>query len=356
MNILHLQTELNLTCGITKSIYLITKELQNYYNQYVFTLGGDGINRFDNLSVEIINLNLNRKSILNNIKILIKIFIFCKKNKIDIIHSHHRYFDFLSYIISRFLPVQTICSVHSKVHGLSAFSYKSKKIVAVSQSVKNHLLKNFNLDEGKIVVINNFVDPAEVIINKNRNDLKKSINISPDCFVIGFVGRFSIKEKGVDILLKACKNLNKTYPTIYLLMVGDGEDIKFVEDYFQNESIRGKITPPQNYIFDFYNIIDIVVLPSRVDPFPLTMLEAGLMKKPFIGSSVDGIADMIENNVDGLLFEPGNVDDLTDKIKLLIADNRKSIDLAEKLYKKVCKYYSTDNIIPKYKDLYNRIS
>ena len=48
-------------------------------------------------------------------------------------------------------------------------------------------------------------------------------------------------------------------------------------------------------IYDYYNIMDLVVLPSRIEPFGIVVIEAGMMNKPFIGSNVDGIAEIIES-------------------------------------------------------------
>ena len=92
---------------------------------------------------------------------------------------------------------------------------------------------------------------------------------------------------------------------------------------FTQYKLNAKVMNAHSEIFNYYQLIDVFVLPSRVDPFPLVMLEAGLMKKPFIGSKVDGIAELIENETDGLLFESGNSDDLVSKI-LKIYNDKKS--------------------------------
>ena len=114
-----------------------------------------------------------------------------------------------------------------------------------------------------------------------------------------------------------------------------------------NKSSVSLLSSKEN-IFDYYNLMDLVVLPSRIDPFPLVMLETGLMNRPFIGSNVDGIAELIEHEKDGLLFESGNVDDLKNQI-LRIFNNRLLADtLAKNLNKKVLESYTVEKIIPQY--------
>ena len=355
MNILHLQTELNITCGVTKTIYLLCRNLDENFHNYIIALGGDAINKFTDTNIPVTTIHIGRNSIIGSLRIFFKIFNYCKKNKIDVIHSHHRYFDLLAYIVSKIHHIKTICSVQSKVTGKKRISYKSDYLIAVSNSIKCHLLNYFNVDKKKIVVINNFVDPSEVKIKHDKNKMKEKLGIPSRSFIISFIGRFSIREKGIDILLKAFKDLYVSYSNIYLLLIGDGDDSVFIYDFIEKNSIPCKVIPPQINIFDYYNLIDVLILPSRIEPFGIVVIEAGLMKKICIGSSVDGIKEIIENNIDGLLFESENIESLVDKIKIIISDRHKFEFLANNLYEKVISRFSSDKIIPQYKNLYNSI-
>ncbi len=67
------------------------------------------------------------------------------------------------------------------------------------------------------------------------------------------------------------------------------------------------------------------------------MLEAGAMKKPFIGGNTGGIAEFIEDGVNGILIEPGDSDQLADKIIFLLNNPVQAELLANALYQKVKK-------------------
>ena len=150
MKILHLQTELNLSCGITKSILLIMKNSSTDFQHQVIASGGDGVFMFTEQGINTRIIENSRSKLFKSIKIIFLLISFCKQNKIDIIHSHHRYFDFLSFLISRIVKVKTVMSVHSKVYKHKRFSYKSKILIAVSESIKNHLQREFCIDESRI--------------------------------------------------------------------------------------------------------------------------------------------------------------------------------------------------------------
>ncbi len=355
LNILHLQNYLNITCGVSKTIYLIVKNTPSQFQHYIACLGGDGLSRFKSINIQPAVLKDHKKSLLGFILHYLKLYSFCKKNKINIIHSHHRYFDLLAFILSPFLKVKTVTSVQSKVFGRKLSSYKSDILIACSKTIKNHLLNHYRINEDRIKIIYNMIDPNEKNIIIPKDELLNQLKISTNCFIIGFIGRFCIKEKGIDILLEAFRDLSKAYQNIYLLMIGDGEDKLFVNDFFQKQNIHGKIIPPQIQIFNYYNLLDVLILPSRIEPFGIVVLEAGFMKKALIGSRVDGIAEIIEEKFDGLLFNSGDVENLKREIIKLYDDREKGKQLGENLYKKVISNYSSEQIIPKYEQLYNNL-
>ena len=126
IKVLQLQTELNLACGVTRTISQIIKNSSSEYEHHLIALGGDGLSRFELINVPPKILNLNRASIIGTIKILIFIYKYCEQNSIDIIHSHHRYFDSMVWVLNFFINIKTMTSVHSKVYGKKIFSYKKK--------------------------------------------------------------------------------------------------------------------------------------------------------------------------------------------------------------------------------------
>ncbi|MEW6702042.1 MAG: glycosyltransferase family 4 protein [Bacteroidota bacterium] len=350
MKILHLHTELNKVCGITKTILLLAKNSPKEIQHNVFTLGGNNISLFTNNGIAVQVVNGNKNSLFDSLRIFSKVFQYCKKEKIDILHAHDRYFDFLSFMLGKLLKIKKVTSVQSKVYGQKLFSYKSTKLVAVSNSIKNHLLQNYNIEEERITLINNFVEDNYKTSLFQNSDLL----IPRDQKIILFVGRFS-REKGVDILLHAFRLLQKNDEKIFLVMIGAGEEELFLKSFIAKNKLNVLILVPQEDVSFYYKSADIIVLPSRVDPFPLVMLEAGMMAKPFIGSNVDGIGEFIEHDQNGLLVEPENVEELAAAVNKLLDDPVKALYLGRNLYEKVKLNCSDKKIIPKYLKLYEEI-
>lgn len=332
MNILHISPDFNYACGVSKHVYLLLKYWKKEFpndNLYFITNGGDSLERLEKINVTYKKINLKRgsKNIFLLIRNLFSLWIFCKRNKIEIIHTHHRQAELLAYIISIITKVKTITTVHSFVEGQKHLSFLSDKIIAVSNSVKSNLIEKFAVDEKKISVIYNFIEPINIEQAVTENEALKELS-SKKIFL--FAGRISY-IKGCDILIEAFGIISKVRKDLHLVLIGNwelGYNFKRLGD---NITYIKSVDSIRDYLIKSF----CVILPSRVDPFPFLMLEAGLARKSFIGSRTGGIKEFIEDGKDGLFVEPGNAEDLINKIFQIADDENLAKKLTENLYKKV---------------------
>jgi L-malate glycosyltransferase len=350
LNILHLQTNLNLTCGVSKTVYLVAKRGAESHNHFVVALGGDAGKKFSDAGINIKFLNLYYDSPGKNIKIISSVKKIVKEKNIDVIHSHHRLFDFVAYIISFTCKIKRVTSVQSFVYGKKLFSYKSPVLLAAGESVKNHLINYYKIENDRIIVFNNFIDTNEIPEYNNKKTTKKKLGITEDAYVIGYAGRFSVKEKGIDILVNAFRKFNGKNKDSNLVMVGGGEDFKKIDIPENTLTVESK-----ENIFDYYGIFDCLVLPSRVDPFPLAVLEGGMMQVPFIGANVNGIPEIIKDNEDGLLFEKENENMLIEKMYMYYNNRDFARKCAGNLNRKVVEKYNHKKAIELLNKIYEEL-
>ena len=269
---------MNIACGISKTIFLLLKNLDNVFEQEVICLGGDGLSRFYSIDKIPLVLNYNRYTIRGTLSIIFFLIKYCKKNKIEIIHSHHRYFDLITSLIKYFTKTKTIMSVHSKVYGKKIISYKSDILIACSNSIKTHLINYFKVDSNRIRFISNFFDPTDIILDGDLEKMKLQLNLPSRAFLIGFFGRIDYQEKGLDILLKAFRDLSKANNNLHLIIVGNGPEKDSALNFITLHNLNAHVIEAQTRIFKYYAISNLVVLPSRVEPFGLVTLECGAMR------------------------------------------------------------------------------
>ena len=350
--ILHLQNIAAVSNGVTRHISLIAKSTNN--NTHFLAVSDFQFDDYDKLSnyfADILILSHNR-SYMQDFFLLLK---YCKSKNISIIHSHHRYFNFLALLISKLLHLKTVTTVHSRVYGRKTFSYNSEKIIVVSNAIKFHLTKYFRVSPQKIEVIYNFIDPDFMKISYGREKIRSELELSNDDILIGYYGRLEINEKGLGLLIEAFKILNCRYNNIKLFLMGDGLDRDYLIEQIKVSKIKSIILEGRNNVFDYSQAIDIFVLPSRIDPFPYVMLETAYLKIPFIGSNVDGIPEYVTNGFNGLLFEKNNVNQLSEQIEKLMIDKNLREYLMKNNYDKVTSSFIKGNFIKRYNIMYSSL-
>ena len=139
------------------------------------------------------------------------------------------------------------------------------------------------------------------------------------------------------ILIEAISELVKNYPTLRLILIGDGELKSVVEkqiadaDLTENIFVLGNITEAARFLKAF----DMFVLASKSESYGYVLHEAGLAELPVVATNVGGIPDIIINNQSGLLVPPDDISAIYEAIKKLIDNPELAKSLATNLLEKM---------------------
>ena len=159
----------------------------------------------------------------------------------------------------------------------------------------------------------------------------------------------------MDLLINSLKELDDS--SVHLIIVGDGGQANNYRELVDNLGLSsqvhflGKI--PHNELPPVYAAADIFILPSVIqEAFPLVILEAMACGKPVIVSNLPGVRSMINDGENGYLVQPGNLQDLVNKIKLLLASSDRRRELGTCGRSKVNKQYTWEVIVPQLEKLY----
>lgn len=183
----------------------------------------------------------------------------------------------------------------------------SSIISAVSDTVRNHLISNFNNGvENKVITNPNGVNVEK--FKPKESKLRTEYSIDGDITVIGFSGHFAPWHR-IDILIKAVQMLKFDFR---LLIIGRGEqqlekDLRNLAKKKFSEKIIFTGPQPFNIIPEYLSICDILVVPQDKDQShrsPLKLFEYMSMGKAIAAANVGQIPHIIKNNNNGLLFEP----------------------------------------------------
>lgn len=122
--------------------------------------------------------------------------------------------------------------------------------------------------------------------DKNINNIKSKLNISNDEFIIGHIGRLS-PEKNHLKLLKIAIRLKERGLKFKMLLIGDGIERDNIEDYITENNLSNNIILLgfQKDIVDFLNFIDVIVMPSKFEGLPGSIIEAQANQVPCVLSN-----------------------------------------------------------------------
>jgi glycosyltransferase involved in cell wall biosynthesis len=187
-------------------------------------------------------------------------------------------------------------------------------------------------------------------------ELKKSLDIKNFC--VGFLGRF-VEEKGLLLLLQACAQVKGE---VDILLVGDGPlKLRLIEEANRlNLSSNLKIVPPvmNEKVVPYINCMDVLVLPSFEIPtwreqFGHVLIEAMACEVPVIGSSSGEIPNVIGDA--GLIFKEKDVQDLKEKIELIMNNKGLANELAKRGLKRVEDKYTHKKIADETLNIYKEL-
>ncbi len=153
-----------------------------------------------------------------------------------------------------------------------------------------------------------------------------------DNFIL-FVGHLE-KVKGVRYLIEAFNKVSREFPNFKLVLVGEGAEKGNYELRIRNYGIgdrvefKGKLSLEETK--EVMKNCYCLVLPSLSEGLPRVLIEAMALGKPVIGTRVGGIQELIKDGENGFLVEPGNPDDLAEKLSILL----KIPDLTSKMGEK----------------------
>ncbi len=254
------------------------------------------------------------------------------RNDYDIIHCHDYYYfgSFVAANLKKIRNKQLVSTIHtspisynSPIAKIIRSSYdfffsrfileSSDRIIVLSKSLQKYILGK-GIQISKIRHICNGINFDE-FSRPNNNSFATDDGSSK----LLFVGRL-VERKGVNILLKALKNISiRLGDKVNLTIIGDGPQRKNLEELCKNLGIDpqvkflGNVTKEE--LIDCYQACDIFILPSisgEVQPFVL--FEAMSLKKPFIATKVGGIPDLKEEGIFGYYVEPNNSKTIGDAI------------------------------------------
>ena len=319
-----------------------------------------------------INLPMSRSGMnifeeLNTLKFLYKLY---KKEKPDVVHHVGMKTILWGSLAARFAHVKGVVNAVSGLGGFFADDNKgllSKLLPSVlrfSHNRKNLLCIFQNNDDWNLYVKHRIIshDQGRFIKGSGVDLNKFSYTPEPDKGEIRVIlTARMIAEKGIFLLAEAAERLRKKYePQVEFLLVGGLDDHPGAITKEQLDAVcDGNYIKWLGYRSDIPSLLrqcHIMAFPSYyMEGLPKSLIEANAIGRPIITSNSVGCRDAVVDGYNGFLIRPKDVDALTEKLDLLIADKDLRIRMGRNAREYAEKYFSLDLVIQKHLAIYNEL-
>jgi len=174
-----------------------------------------------------------------------------------------------------------------------------------------------------------------------------------------FLGRLSV-EKGLNVLIDSIKYLPpKTHNLLQYKIIGDGPLQNHLEEKVIEENLKNIVFTGRksfNECMAELSNAKFVVMPAVwYETFGLTGIEAFACGKPVIASNLGSMAELVEDGKTGLLFEPGNAENLAAKMKWMLDNPDACIEMGKNARKEFEKKYTAGKNFEILMDIYNTV-
>ncbi len=284
-----------------------------------------------------------------------------KKDGIDIVHSYsgvYRDAALAGFIAKtavvmhtdqgKFYPDSLKTRLNHRV-----FSMFRDKVTAVSEELRDFLIKEVGIPSKKVVRIYNGVDVKDHDISVDQAAKKKELGLSSDARVIGIVARL-VPVKDHATLFRAFKKIREKTDNVKLLVVGDGQLRDVLKRLAEELGQAGDIIFAGNRsdVRELLYVMDIVCLSSLSEGLSLTLAEAMASKRAVVATGVGGNNELIESGKNGILVPPSDSDAMAEAIESLLGDNNKRASMGRMARIRIEEGFDINNIVDEYENLY----
>jgi glycosyltransferase involved in cell wall biosynthesis len=179
---------------------------------------------------------------------------------------------------------------------------------------------------------------------------------STSAFTIGFIGRFH-EVKRIHTFIDVASRLYTKIPSLKFILVGDGHENENFRKTLEEKGLADYFELPgfQSQTAKYYHQFDVFVLPSRIEGFSISLLEAGSYGIPAIAYDVGGNSEIIEHGKTGYIFRDNDVEAIAEHIYYLFQHPEERKSLGENARNKIFSKFTLENRIEKLEKLYQEL-
>jgi len=221
------------------------------------------------------------------------------------------------------------------------------RLLAVSEVVRSELLDLGVGTPDRFLVVPLGLDLSRFLeCERAGGQLRAELGLGDDVPLIGIVARL-VPIKAHEVFLEAAARLAADVPECRFLIIGDGERRAQLEMMARRPELAGRVRflGWRSDLDRVYADLDVVVLTSRNEGSPVSLIEALASARPVVATRVGGVPDVVEDGVAGLLVPPDDGIALAVAVRSLLADPERGHAMGTAGRKRVAAAYSAERLL-----------
>ena len=233
------------------------------------------------------------------------------------------------------------------------------RFLVVSDALRQAMIEGHGIPAEKVIRIYNGVEIGHFSPQK-RNEARKRIrqefSVGENTLLVGAIGRL-VWQKGFEYLVQAIPMVLNKFPKAQVLIVGEGP----IKHHL--EALSHKLKIGRHLIFagfrkdikQILSAIDMLVIPSVLEGFPIITLEGMAMTKPIIATNIDGIKEQIIDGKTGILIPHKDPSAIAEAILKLSKDEQCAQNIGWEARKRVEKEFSLEKMVNTTEQIYQSL-
>lgn len=357
---------------------LIVRLLEEGYSVTILSSSIHPLKEFERMGCSIVPVEITRTiSPWKDFVSLLKLARYFRNSKVSIVHAHTPKGGLLAMIAAATAGIR---HRFYTCHGLAFDTEKGLKrlvmilserltcrlahqVLVVSPSLLQKMAQyRIGTDAKKMILGNGTACGLDIKtfdrtleLEAQSRQIRDSLKIPPEAIVVGFIGRL-VPDKGIHLLVQAFSELYRENDQVRLLVIGNLEPHRGI---LPEETLRLLHEHDGIRRLDFthgieryYACMDFLVLPTRREGFPYTLLEAAAMRIPVIATMVTGCVDAVVDRVTGLLIEPESTAALLAAMRTLVMDPGLRKAMGQAARKRIEEKFRADLYIQYHQEFY----
>ena len=289
---------------------------------------------------------------------------FLRRERIDVVHTHNPRPHLFGVIAALMAGVPVLHTKHGRNYPDNPrrvwlnrqLSRASRRIVAVSDDVRNVAVDVERVPERKMLVVRNGIG-ARALIGKEES--RKLCGLPRDAYIVGSVGRISV-EKNYQLLVRAFAGWAEKCAAddAKLLLVGEGPDRGNVQMMAKEMGIADSVVMPgmQSDVQPWLESMDVFSLSSLSEGTSITLLEACAVGLPAVVTDVGGNGEVVCDGESGKVVPSKDEEKLVEALEVMGAHQRRRQEMGKRGRERVRTRYSLEKMVAEYCRLYGEIA